>query len=1118
MTPSISSVRSRGSAHVLIPAAVALVALIATAIGVSEPSMAPPPPPPGPGDTVVIHGPRTYNAPIGSPNTIQNFVDTIPVVMHAYNRYVVRVKNGNTDGTQRVLRAVVGTDSITGSIAIKTFEIAAKPTTTVNVSIRGQATAGHLTVELLEIYGGNFAIFGAEQFSRTNTNSDVVFTRTFTRGANAGPPFHLWIVNGNSNGSQRLSGVIVKLNADTVVGPPPKPTLTTSTAMLQVQVSPVSGSNTLVITLPKKQSGFINLAVMATDITRPTLTVTAPAQNFITRFDTVVARGTVTDQSPVRVTVNGALATITGNNFSRVVTLPEGHVVLTFSAVDAAGNRTDTTRNGISDRTSPVWEVLAPPPNGFITNQTSIAISGTASDNLTGVTVYVDDSVVQAPSGTFSVTMPLVEGLNTFGVSALDGAGNGGNIAQLLMGTRDTQRPTLTVSAPANGATVSTPTVTVQGTASDAMLKDVKVNGVATTVTNGAFSKVVDLAVGQNTIVVIATDSATNADTVTRTVTRTGGLPPDPATVATAIDPTVPTTIATSTAFLYSGSNPIQTGVAPGTIEPVLAAVVRGKVLTGDGQPLPGVTVTVLGHPEFGQTLSRADGGYDLALNGGGQLTLSYTLNGYIGAQRQSTVPWQDFVVMDDVRLLARDPAVTAIAFTQPIEVARGSAVSDARGARRTTMLFAQGTTATMVRSDNSTQVLPNLHVRATEFTVGPKGPEAMPAPLPPTSAYTWAADLNADEAVAANAKAILFDKPVVVYLENFLDFPVGLPVPLGIYDQEKAAWNPIPNGRVIQIVDAPGGVARIALDGSGQPASDAALTAMGITTAERTSLASLYASGQELWRMTTTHFSWIDGNWPWGPDTTRQGPDQSQAGGAGSQGDPCEQTGSIIECENQVLGERVPLVGSSSALNYRSVGVPGHIAPRQMTVPLTDSVLPAGLRQVFLDIELAGRRFHYEFTVAAGTLTTNLKQTFRWDGKDAYDRTVNGAQPTHVTIAYRYPGLYAIPADEAASFGLTCFGPIENPSFLQCQLPALPNPDMFLTDKKQEYVVALGELTPNNIGGWTLDRMHSYDPYVRTLYLGNGVRQTAGSVNSVIQTVAGNGTSGGGGDGGPAT
>jgi hypothetical protein len=71
-------------------------------------------------------------------------------------------------------------------------------------------------------------------------------------------------------------------------------------------------------------------------------------------------------------------------------------------------------------------------------------------------------------------------------------------------------------------------------------------------------------------------------------------------------------------AFLYSGSNPIQTGVAVGTIEPRRVAVVRGKITDRNNVALTNVTISIKDHPEFGQTLSRQDGMFDLAINGGG--------------------------------------------------------------------------------------------------------------------------------------------------------------------------------------------------------------------------------------------------------------------------------------------------------------------------------------------------------------------------------------------------------------------------------------------------------------------------------------------------------------------
>lgn len=82
-----------------------------------------------------------------------------------------------------------------------------------------------------------------------------------------------------------------------------------------------------------------------------------------------------------------------------------------------------------------------------------------------------------------------------------------------------------------------------------------------------------------------------------------------------------------ATAFLYSGANPIQTEVAEGTIEPRRATVVRGRVLNRDNQPLSGVNVTIKDHSEFGQARSRADGRFDMAVNGDEKAPIKYRLS-----------------------------------------------------------------------------------------------------------------------------------------------------------------------------------------------------------------------------------------------------------------------------------------------------------------------------------------------------------------------------------------------------------------------------------------------------------------------------------------------------------
>src|SRR5208283_1710277 len=158
------------------------------------------------------------------------------------------------------------------------------------------------------------------------------------------------------------------------------------------------------------------------------------------------------------------------------------------------------------------------------------------------------------------------------------------------------------------------------------------------------------------------------------------------------------------------------------------------------------------------------------------------------------------------------------------IQVARGGVQTDADGSRQATLLVPQGTQASMTLPDGSTTPLSTLHVRATEYTVGPNGPQAMPAELPPTSGYTYAVELSADEATAAGASTVTLDRPLPFYVENFLNFPIGGIVPAGYYDRQRGQWIPLDNGRVIKVLGITDDRADLDLDGSGQVADATAL------------------------------------------------------------------------------------------------------------------------------------------------------------------------------------------------------------------------------------------------------------------------------------------------------
>jgi hypothetical protein len=170
------------------------------------------------------------------------------------------------------------------------------------------------------------------------------------------------------------------------------------------------------------------------------------------------------------------------------------------------------------------------------------------------------------------------------------------------------------------------------------------------------------------------------------------------------LDQTIPTDIFSATAFLYTGANPIQTGVAIGAIDRLRAAVIRGLVTDASGAALSGVSVSIHGHPEFGETTTRVDGAFDLAVNGGGVLNVDYDLSGHLPAQRQVTVATRDYIWAPDVVLLPLDSAVAVVALPNTgIQVAQGSFVTDEDGTRQAIVLIPAQTTAAMTLPDGTT-------------------------------------------------------------------------------------------------------------------------------------------------------------------------------------------------------------------------------------------------------------------------------------------------------------------------------------------------------------------------------------------------------------------------------
>ena len=303
----------------------------------------------------------------------------------------------------------------------------------------------------------------------------------------------------------------------------------------------------------------------------------------------------------------------------------------------------------VDDR--PPTLTIAALPTDLVTT-TNVTVSGKAvTDDQSGVArlqARVDSGPLQdvtfdPATGGFSYTtaLPLdgtADGAHLVQFVATDAAGNASG--PVTGGFRlDTRSPTIVVLNHTSGQTFRRNT-TLAGRVADAV-SGVKSLGVQ--VDSGAFTPLAFAADGSfqlattftadgtHVIHFRAADLAGNPEAlIAFSFVLDTTVPPDPGEIAPALDQAGFTSMLDATSFLYTGPDAIQTGVTPGTIELLRAAVIRGKVVDRSNHPLSGVAISVLDHPEFGSTRTRDDGMFDLAVNGGGYLTVEYARAGYL--------------------------------------------------------------------------------------------------------------------------------------------------------------------------------------------------------------------------------------------------------------------------------------------------------------------------------------------------------------------------------------------------------------------------------------------------------------------------------------------------------
>ena len=600
-------------------------------------------------------------------------------------------------------------------------------------------------------------------------------------------------------------------------------------------------------------------------------------------------------------------------------------------------------------------------------------------------------------------------------------------------------------------------------------------------------------------------------------------LPPNPNDIAPPLSKTDFPPFIETINFLYEAVPPVQIGMVPGIIDEYRAAVIKGRALDSDGSPLAGVKVAINNQPEYGYTYTREDGQYDLVVNGGGTLTIIFDKGGFLQLQRDIKTSWENFSFSEDVVLIRLDDKVTTVDLSDTssdFQVVEGSQITDEDGVRKATLLFPSGINASLHLEDGSIQPIVNMNVRATEFTVGSFGKKRMPGELPPTSGYTYAVELSVDEAINAGASQISFDREIPFYVENFLGFPTGVNVPLAYYDRSLAYWIPEKSGRVIKINRIENGMAVIDVsnDEIDNDASQAELDEIGITSSELIQIGILYSEGQSLWRSTISHFTPWDCNWPYAPPKTVLMPptkpeykehpeitnDDSVYDEPEDQDLTTDCSGCNIIAQHRILEEKIEVTGTNENMLYRSIPVQVGDGYDSYNIPLTDSTISSDLKRVELKID----NQLYEFEPAE-----NLSFDYIWDGTDIYDRQYHSTGFSYV-VSHVYDAVYTpVPEEFQRAFDIYVDTGItfqasrelnEISTSVSGKILLYRNFEPSSITRNGEGINFTGRGDVRNqqleMGGWSIESHHVYNPNQRVLYRGDGFKRKVAAFRAGIE------------------
>lgn len=313
----------------------------------------------------------------------------------------------------------------------------------------------------------------------------------------------------------------------------------TVTATNAMGTSPASAASNVVTPLAPTVPDAPTAVVATAGYGQATVTFSAPASN---------GGVPILGYGVISLPAGGTDSNYGSNSLTHTITGLTYGTTYTFTAVamnSVGSSASSTPSNSITITPAVVGMTVGAPSAAVIKPGTTVTytVSYTGADNVTLTAANVSLQKTGTANGTVAVsgtgsltrtvTISGITGDGTLGIgiasgtaSAFGGPATAPAVSASTTFTVDGAAPTLSVISLADAARTSNNTLTVSGTATDTTaVAGVTVNGTAVALGNGAFSTALKLTSGLNSVVVVATDTAGNQASDTRTITYDATAP-----------------------------------------------------------------------------------------------------------------------------------------------------------------------------------------------------------------------------------------------------------------------------------------------------------------------------------------------------------------------------------------------------------------------------------------------------------------------------------------------------------------------------------------------------------------------------------------------------------------